>query len=300
MIVRGVIDVTMKRAMAFLPVVLLGMIVPQPAFALSEVAPPAGMVLIPAGSFLMGDSLGDGKAYELPVHEVMVSAFYMDAYEVTKATWDRVASWAATHGYDIRPERGQGEAPDHPVCHVSWYDAVKWANARSEMEGLTPCYYEEGSGWTVYRTGEPAEGGIRVRWNATGYRLPTEAEWEKAARGGAEGLRYPWGNEIDCTRANYGDCVGTPTPVGSYAPNGYGLYDMVGNVSEWCWDWMHGSYYASSPRTNPTGPSSGATRVHRGGDRTSAAAWCRISLRTYVSPDRASALIGFRLVRAAP
>ncbi|QAA77047.1 MAG: Sulfatase modifying factor 1 precursor (C-alpha-formyglycine- generating enzyme 1) [Candidatus Bipolaricaulis sibiricus] len=256
--------------------------------------PPEGMSLIPAGSFLMGDSLGEGKAYELPVHEVFVGAFFIDRCEVTKALWDKVATWATGRGYDLRPGDGAGQGPHHPVTHVSWYEAVKWANARSEMEGLTPCYRSEGG---VYRQGEADP---QCVWTASGYRLPTEAEWEKAARGGAPGLRYPWGNDIDCAHANALGCTGATTPVGSYAPNGYGLYDMVGNVSEWCWDWMHGSYYATSPRTNPTGPSVGNLRVCRGGDKGAAADWCRISLRTYNAPHHESGAIGFRLVRAAP
>lgn len=256
--------------------------------------PPAGMVLIPAGSFLMGDSLGEGKAYEQPVHEVVLSAFFMDRYEVTKALWDKVATWAMGHGYDLRPGDGTGRGPDHPVTQVSWYEAVKWANARSEMEGLTPCYRVGGS---VYRQGIADPDCV---WTAKGYRLPTEAEWERAARGGEAGLRYPWGNDIDCTRANALGCISATTPVGSYPPNGYGLYDMVGNVSEWCWDWMHGSYYATSPRTDPKGPSLGYQRVCRGGEKGSAADWCRISLRTYNPPDHESGAIGFRLVRSAP
>ncbi|MBC7170685.1 SUMF1/EgtB/PvdO family nonheme iron enzyme [Candidatus Bipolaricaulota bacterium] len=257
-------------------------------------AAPEGMVLVPAGSFLMGDGLGEGKAYEQPVHEVYVSAFYMDKFEVTKALWDKVASWASSHGYDLRPSDGLGEGPAHPVTNVSWFEAVKWANARSEMEGLSPCYRVDG---VVYRRGEEVP---ECRWGANGYRLPTEAEWEKAARGGETGRRYPWGDDIDCTRANYGDCIGTTTPVGSYPPNGYGLYDMVGNVSEWCWDWMHGGYYATSPQADPRGALSGSARVYRGGNKSAEASWCRLALRTYNPPGLATGLVGLRLVRSAP
>ena len=220
-----------------------------------------GMVLIPAGSFQMGDSFGEGDSDERPVHTVTVSAFYMDRYEVTKALWDEVASWAAANGYDIKPEDGSGKAKDHPVYYVSWYEAVKWANARSEREGLAPCYTLGGK---VYRTGQSAPD---CNWSASGYRLATEAEWEKAARGGLSGQRYPWGNDIDCARANYNyyRCVDDTTPVGSYPPNGYGLYDMVGNVWEWCWDWYSENYYLGSPGSDPRGPA------------TSTAAWASAS-----------------------
>jgi formylglycine-generating enzyme required for sulfatase activity len=205
---------------------------------------PAEMVLIPAGSFQMGDSFGEGYPDELPVQTVVVSAFAVDRYEVTKALWDEVARWAAANGYDFGPEDGLGKALDHPVYKVTWYEAVKWANARSEREGLTPCYTLSGS---VYRTGESTP---NCNWSANGYRLPTEAEWEKAARGGAAGRRYPWSDtdEIDASRANYGNYYGSTTPVGSFAPNGYGLYSMAGNVWEWCWDWYGSDLPAGSIR----------------------------------------------------
>ena len=136
--------------------------------------PSARMELIPAGSFQMGDSFSEGGSNERPVHTVTVSAFYMDQYEVTKALWDEVANWAAANGYDISAASGDGKAANHPVWNVSWYEAVKWANARSEREGLAPCYYTDGTQRTVYRTGSvnvPTEG---VRWSGCGYRLPTE------------------------------------------------------------------------------------------------------------------------------
>jgi formylglycine-generating enzyme required for sulfatase activity len=176
------------------------------------------MVLIPAGSFQMGDSL-DGES-DAPVHTVTVSAFYMDVNDVTVGLWNTVATWAKDHGYDLGSRSSSDNPGDqYPVVDVSWYEAVKWANARSEKEGLTPCYYTDSSQATVYRTGSvnvPIEG---VKWNGCGYRLPTEAEWEKAARGGLSGQRYPWGNDIDCNKANYwpsSACVGHTTPVGSY------------------------------------------------------------------------------------
>jgi len=255
---------------------------------------PAGMALIPAGSFRMGDSFNEGFSDELPVHEAYVSAFYMDQHEVTKALWDEVASWAQANGYDIGPSGGSGKGPDHPVVYVSWYEAVKWANARSEKEGLTPCYTVGGN---VYRTGQSTPD---CTWTANGYRLPTEAEWEKAARGELVGARYPWGNDIDRTKANYGENVGSTTPVGSYAPNGYGLYDMAGNVWEWCWDWYDSGYYSRSPGSDPHGPGSGSNRVPRGGGWFNNAGFCRVAFRSYYSPGDVGNCLGFRLARTAP
>jgi formylglycine-generating enzyme required for sulfatase activity len=277
----------------------------------------AGMVLIPAGSFRMGDSFGEGSSDERPVHTVYVSAFTMDRYEVTKALWDEVASWAAAHGYDIGPADGDGKAAAHPVHNVTWYDVVKWANARSEREGLEPCYTV---GASVYRTEESEP---NCNWSVNGYRLPTEAEWEKAARGGAEGRRFPWSDvdTIQHARANYysrsdysydtsptrgyhPDYDNTPmpytSPVGSFAPNGYGLYDMAGNVWEWCWDWYGESTYASSPGSDARGPASGSNRVGRGGGWDSGACFCRVANRDYDWPDSEYSNLGFRLVRTAP
>jgi len=254
------------------------------------------MVSIPAGSFQMGDSFGDGYSDELPVHTVAVSAFTMDRYEITKALWDEVASWAAAHGYDIGPADGEGKAADHPVYNVTWYEAVKWANARSEREGLEPCYTASG---VVYRTGESTP---NCNWSASGYRLPTEAEWEKAARGEAAGWRYPWSDidEIDASRANYGNYYGGTTPVGSFAPNEVGLYDMAGNVWEWCWDWYGETSYASSPGSDPCGPASGTGRVLRGGSWYVYANGCRVANRGNYWPDYELGNLGLRLVRTAP
>jgi formylglycine-generating enzyme required for sulfatase activity len=207
----------------------------------------------------------------------------MDRYEVTKALWDEVHSWAIANGYSF--EFGaQGKAANHPAHTMTWYDAVKWCNARSEKEGRVPAYYTSALQTTVYRSGQVNVDNSWVKW-CTGYRLPTEAEWEKAARGGSSGQRFPWGNTITHSQANYYSSTSnaydiSPTrgyhptftgvspytsPVGYFGANGYGLYDMAGNVWEWCWDWYSSSYYSSSPGTDPRGPISGSYRVFRGG-----------------------------------
>jgi sulfatase modifying factor 1 len=245
--------------------------------------PPQNMVLIPAGEFVMGDAL-DNTSASLPLHTNYISAFYMDQYEVTKALWDEVKAFNGGNGYQYT-NPGLGKATNHPVHTVNWYDVVKWCNARSEMEGLTPVYYTNENFTAVYKRDLLLS--PYINWSANGYRLPTEAEWEKAARGGVSSKRFPWGNTIKHSDANYRssasyaydtsntrdyhpifyDLISPYTsPVGYFAPNGYGLYDMTGNVSEWCWDLYGSSYYSSSPSTDPNGPSSGSFRVVRGGD----------------------------------
>jgi len=291
---------------------------PLPSSVLSLPPPAAETVVIPAGSFQMGDSFGE-ELYALPVHTVYVSAFSIDKYEATKALWDEVGIWAAANGYDIGPADGDGKAPDHPVFNVSWNEAVKWANARSEKEGLTPCYTV---GESVYRGGDSDS--PNCNWSANGYRLPTEAEWEKAARGGAAGHRFPWSDTdtIQPARANYVSSSGLSydtspwsgyhfdydnsplpytSPVGSFAPNGYGLYDMAGNAMEWCWDRYGGDYYASSPGSDPRGPASGSCRVFRGGSWYYSADNCCVAHRpTCARPVIWNYALGFRLVRTAP
>ncbi len=275
----------------------------------SDDTAPAGMANIPAGSFQMGDSL-DGDTSAQPVHTVYVSAFAMDKHPVTKALWDDVYNWASTHGYSF--EYGaQGKAANHPAHSMTWYDAAKWCNARSEKEGRTPAYYTEAGLSTRYRTGQVAP---YVNWNS-GYRLPTEAEWEKAARGGASGQRFPWGNNITHSLANYYSNSGytydtSPTrgfhptfndgvspytsPVDYFSPNGYGLYDVAGNVWHWCWDWY--GTYSSGAQTDPRGPSTGSIRVLRGGCWISDAFYCRAVYRYYADPTDRRNGMGFRSV----
>jgi formylglycine-generating enzyme required for sulfatase activity len=283
---------------------------------------PRGMALIPAGTFTMGDCMNDGySGNELPVHTNYVSAFYIDTNLVSYTLWQQVYQWATNNGYSF-DFAGSGKAANHPVQYIDWYDVVKWCNARSENEGLVPAYYTSAGQTDVYRTGQTNVGNSWVKWNA-GYRLPTEAEWEKAARGGVSGHRFPWSDAetINWSRANYyadpssysydvnptsgyntnftSGATPYTSPVGFFARNGYGLYDMAGNVFEWCWDWYDGGYYISLPGTDLHGPASSpyGARVLRGGTWYSYALLARCAFRAYITPSYAHVSFGLRCVR---
>ncbi len=249
------------------------------------------MVLIPAGNFQMGSDDQEARPAEQPVHTVFVDAFYMDTHEVTNADyqqfvlanpeWQKDRVDAKYHNGDYLKlwdgttyPAGKG---DHPVVYVSWYAAMAYS-----------------------------------KW--AGKRLPSEAEWEKSARGGLVGMRYPWGNEISGADANYGDAVGDTTVVGSYAANGYGLYDMVGNVWEWCLDAWDSDFYSHSPDRNPLSDVNNiaqvdlilndyldvkSRRVLRGGSWYSDTQFVRVARRSTNAPTSTSTLYGFRCARAA-
>ena len=246
-------------------------------------------LLVPAGAFDMGDRTGDGLARERPSHTVTLDAFYIGKYEVTNREWRRFRD---DPGYDdpkfwpngrvvprdqvpywTQPNNHGGGTPDsddYPVIGVNWDSATAYC------------------AWLSARTGK-------------NYRLPTEAEWEKAARG-TDGRRYPWGNGIDRSLANYvgAQTYDTVKPVGSFTGNAspYGAFDMAGNVLEWCADWYDRDYYAVSPRRDPRGPATGAYRVVRGGSFFVEAFDLRSSARSMAWPSlQGHRMIGFRPAR---
>lgn len=265
-----------------------------------DTTPPTGMVAIPAGSFMMG------KLGATPGHYVELSPYFMDETEVTKSKWDTVNAWGDANGYDIG--YAAGKAADHPAQNMQWHSAVKWCNARSEMDGLTPCY--RNTDGSVFKSGN-FNG--TCDWTANGYRLPTEAQWEFAAHGTGTDNFYPWldSNTIDFSRANYCSPVsgyhpdytagGVPytSPAGTFAPNAYGLYDMAGNVFEWTWDW-YASSVPTTPVLDPTGPATGQGRVIRGGswENTGAADYL-VAWRNLSAPNGPTDFLGFRCAKAA-
>ncbi len=256
-------------------------------------------VHVPAGAFTMGDTFGDGDGRERPVHTVELDAFYIGKYEVTNAQWRRFRD---DPGYDdpsfwpdgrVMPKTqipywtqaqnhggGTPDSDDYPVLGVNWDGATAYCR------------------WLSAKTGQT-------------YRLPTEAEWEKAARG-TDRRRFPWGNAIDRTRANYagGQAFDTARPVGFYDgtvrgelrtqsnASPYGAFDMAGNVMEWTADWYSRDYYAASPAKNPKGPATGAYRVVRGGTFFMDPFELRSYARTAAWPSfQAHRMIGFRAAR---
>lgn len=267
--------------------------------------PIQAMMHIPAGTFQMGDNVLDPNApapYATPVHNVSLSAFSIERFEVSYTQWRAVYDWAITHGYTFDSAGRNGAlqlGTNMPVTQINWCDTVKWLNARSEKEGRSPVYFTDASQTTVYRTGNIDLSNDAVNWQGNGYRLPTDAEWEYAARGGLVGKQYPWGNVLDASKANFDR--GTSTSIGSYSPNGYGLYDVAGNVWEWTWDHDSADYSASAAGvTNPHGPLTGLLRVRRGGSYVYGERYLRNFDKMFRSNNYSGPYFGFRAASSQP
>ena len=301
--------------------------------------PPLGMSLIPEGTFQMGDNYSEGEIDERPIHNVFVSAFYMDQLEVTNEKLREVLQWAfdngkisATATTVANLEGNQQELLDlesplieisfsnnsfvvdsgrenFPCVEVTWFGAQAYCNYRSDIEGLERSV--DFNNWSVDLT-------------KNGYRLPTEAEWEKAARGGLTGHHFPWDSgggsfeeHIDGSRANYdgsrdpfedsfvgstpvGYYNGSQTPMGEDMANGFGLYDMAGNMWEWCSDWWQSDWYSlpDSSTSNTQGPANGTSKCNRGGTFNDFERFIRCASRNHSAPSNSHYSIGFRSARS--
>ncbi len=298
-----------------------------------EKRPPGDTVRVPPGTFEMGDHSGWAHYDEAPVHAVTLNGFDIDTFEVSNRKYADYLNTAygqgriTVSGGVVSQLGGAGQAlcdttgstgwssitwdgttfgvafgrEDHPMQMVSWYGACAYANQRSRDAGKTLCYDE--TTWDCNH-------------GANGYRLPTEAEWEYAARGGAYSpyRTFPWGNTIDGSHANYylsgdpyeagstlvGYYDGNQLPSGVDMANGFGLYDTSGGTSEWCGDWYDDIYYSSSPSDNPIGPASGAYRVVRGGSWATFLEYVRSASRNLYDPTTRWNHVGFRVLTALP
>ena len=243
----------------------------------SSPGPDMGMVLIPAGEFMMGGGEDDEK----PVHLVKLDSFYIDSCEVTQEEYEGL----------MGKNPSKFKLPDRPVERLSWMGIARYCNVRSVSEGFIPCY--DPDTW-------------QCNFDADGYRLPTESEWEYACRAGRK-IEWSFGLDVASLERHawFKDNASKKThPVGQKKPNSWGLYDMHGNVAEWCNDFYDGTYYERSLTENPRGPSSGKERVLRGGSWASSGDACRSSARTSETPGLADVCFGyetygFRCVRKA-
>ena len=226
--------------------------------------------------------INNGNSDEKPIHTVTVDDFYIGKYEVTFEEYDK---FCEATGRNKPNDRGWGRGRI-PVINVSWNDAVSYCNWLSEHEGLDKFYNINGDE-------------LKMNWNANGYRLPTEAEWEYAARGGnkSHGYKYSGSNNIDKVAWYKDNSRGKTHEVSTKHPNELGIYDMSGNVWEWCNDLYYSGYYYQSPRNNPKKPNSSSRRVVRGGSWRNVPDYCRVSGRYYDYPANSGSSLGFRIAR---
>lgn len=250
------------------------------------------MVLVRGGSFRMGGKGDDEK----PLHKVTLSRYYIGKTEVTQEQWNAVM--------DRNPSCFKGE--NLPVDNVSWFDAIEFCNRLSILDSKEPVYSINGhTNPDFWKVSSRSGSSVIMNSSANGYMLPTEAEWEYAARGGQRSTKslfrgykynYSGSNSIDDVAWYTQNSEKSTRQAGSKQPNQLGIYDMSGNVWEWCWDWY--GKYSRKPQNDPKGPASGRGRVLRGGAWDSVNSHCQVAKRYYFSPDTAFISFGFRVVRS--
>jgi len=260
------------------------------------------MVLVEGGSFMMGSNT---QSDEQPVHSVTLNDFYIGKFEVTQSEWKNPNA-------SIR----SGSGTQYPIESISWYAILKYCNIRSMAEGLVPCYAISGStdpaDWGAVPPSQSPEypheslnnrvwDSVICNWNANGYRLPTEAEWEYAARGGNKSNGYLYSGSNNCEEVAWNDRVRftNPSSVGEKQANELGLYDMSGNVCELCQDWYHSDYSVAPSNGDAWESPAGSDRVVRGGGWSNYGYGCRSADRNDVIPSWAGNTFGFRLSRSA-
>lgn len=252
--------------------------------AQSNVPPLPQMVTVDGGTFEMGCGKKDKPCDkdEYPVHEVKLNTFLMSKYEVSTYEWKQFASETKQK----LPSTGWKSQDNLPIANITWEQAILYCNWLSNKQGLTPAYTKKG---TQYE----------CNFDANGYRLPTEAEWEYAARGGnkSKGYQYSGSDDLNSVAWTKANSNGAPHPFGIKLPNELGIYDMTGNVWEWCWDWHNMDYYKTQNHNNPRGPINGEKKVVRGGSWDSVPSYLRVSNRISTTLEVTYPFYGMRVVR---
>ncbi|MEO5715722.1 MAG: SUMF1/EgtB/PvdO family nonheme iron enzyme [Luteolibacter sp.] len=264
---------------------------------------PAGFAFVQAGTFMMGSNPDDyGHAYNETLHSVtFAEPMLCKKTEVNWSEWNSAKSRAAALGYNDLPAGRNGYDGDlqgkHPVTEINWWDAIKWCNLASEIEGLKPVYHTSGNftAANIMRNGTATP---YADWAADGYRLPTESEWEYVCKAGTTTIYFTGSSDADLSLAGwYSANSGFNThPGGMKLANAWGISDTLGNVWEWCWDY-YGEFYPVDPVTDPRGPDAGPDRVIRGGSFHMLSYWCRSSERASHTKESTWWYLGFRPVR---
>ncbi len=241
------------------------------------------MVKVEGGTFVMGN---DRQRREAPEHKVTVSTFFMSKYEISFEKFDKYCTMTG----EKKPEDAHFGRGKNPVINITWISAVEYCNWLSKVYGLDKCYSIRGDSSIIT---------VSCDFNKNGYRLPTEAEWEYAAKGGNkfELTTYSGGDNADDVAWYKFNSGAHPHKVGSKKANELGLHDMSGNVKEWCWDYYSKDFYSNSTEDNPTGPSTGVRRVYRGGAYNDSHDGLRLTLRSATGQNKSEGTIGFRVVR---